>query len=247
MHPIAMAAGAAAVVTILFAVARISRGDWTGGVAFAVLALVFGAIVPNVQTVVDRILSQPPPSPSPTAVAEPVRAASLPIGPIELKYSNSTRSSAIFWVIGFAAGAVILFIYPDLLWRRWLAYPAAVVALLIAGVMLFIVWQESKERIVADATGVKVGSNSLDQRSVTWAEVETVRILELWTRSKSGNTLPRFISSHLVFEDKTGKELLKIEEPLVPEDRYRVFLDAVPGWTGRPVVREKRDPYESVR
>jgi hypothetical protein len=74
---------------------------------------------------------------------------------------------------------------------------------------------------------------------VSWAQVDAVRLVERHVRTtvshRSGaNTLYR---RELVLLDHDGNELLNIEEPLDPPDRYKLFLETLPRWTGRPVER----------
>jgi hypothetical protein len=143
----------------------------------------------------------------------------------------------LIYAICFFVFSVALVQYPDLLWTRWLSYPAALVALAVVGVMLWATLGGRLERVVADSSGVRVLNVRVPEpiTEVAWADVGAVnrktRIIGGVThRPGTGTTRHEF-----VLLDRKGEELLKIDDPLEPPDRYRRFLESIPRWTGLQV------------
>ena len=143
----------------------------------------------------------------------------------------------LIYAICFFVFSVALVQYPDLLWTRWLSYPAALVALGVVGVLLWATLGERLERVVADSNGVRVLNVRLDDpiAVVAWREVGAVKrktriIGGVTHRPGTGTTRHEF-----VLLDRKGEELLKVDDPLHPPDRYRRFLESIPRWTGLQV------------
>ena len=143
----------------------------------------------------------------------------------------------LIYAICFLVFSVALVQYPDLLWTGWLSYPAALVALGVVGVMLWETLGEKLERVVADSNGVRVLNVRVEDpiTVVAWREVGTVKrqtriIGGVTHRPGTGTTRHEF-----VLLDRKGEELLKVDDPLHPHDRYRRFLESIPRWTGLQV------------
>jgi hypothetical protein len=143
----------------------------------------------------------------------------------------------LIYAICFFVFSVALVLYPDLLWTRWLSYCAAPVALGVVGVLLWVTLGERFERVVADASGVRVLNVRVEDpiTVVAWADVGAVKRMTTMVggvthRPGTGTTRHEF-----VLLDRKGEELLNIDEPLQPPDRYQRFLESIPRWTGLPV------------
>jgi hypothetical protein len=143
----------------------------------------------------------------------------------------------LIYAICFFVFSVALVLYPDLLWTRWLSYCASPVALGVVGVLLWMTLGERLERVVADSSGVRVLNVRIEDpiTVVAWEEVgavkrQTVIVGGVTHRPGTGTTRHEF-----VLLDRKGEELLKVDEPLKPPDRYQRFLESIPQWTGLQV------------
>jgi hypothetical protein len=139
--------------------------------------------------------------------------------------------------ICFLVFSVALGLYPDLLWTRWLSYCAAPVALGVVGVLLWETLGNELERVVADSSGVRMLNVRVPEpiTEVAWRDVgavktKTVLVGGVTHRSGTGTT-----RHELVLLDRQGEELLKVDDPLEPPDRYQRFLESIPRWTGLQV------------
>jgi hypothetical protein len=159
--------------------------------------------------------------------------SALPATPIQLKLASAPVRNSAYWAIGFAFGSLSLFGDPSLLWGRWLAWPVAGVMLLLAFLGGVFTWSDWRSRLVASATGVELHSGFSVDKRVRWEQVGAVRLIEHWADTELSRC-------SLLLLDKQGETLLDIDEPLRPPETYRTFLDAIPVWSGVPVVREKR-------
>lgn len=186
----------------------------------------------------------------------PLGDADFAGGRIVMQVSGGQVGDTLMWALGFFLSSVGLVEVPDALWYRWLTYSAAFVTLLLMGLMLLISMGQKLERVVADSSGIEVFTETrgitppilpdADMRELTepetrvkWAQVGAVQLVERHVKStvshRSGvKTLYR---REFVLLDHDGKELLNIEEPLAPPDRYKLFLETIPRWTGRQVER----------
>ena len=165
---------------------------------------------------------------------------------IVLQTSGEALAKTLAWASGFLILAVGLAQFPDLLWRKWLSYPAAFLALLLVGVMLVIAWSQKLERVLADAQGIEVCSELrgvvMPGTKVAWSQVGAVKRIEVWGETYQGavsmqgrETQRHFLGSEFVLTDRNGAELLSLEEPLDPPARYRQLLESIPSWTGLAV------------
>jgi hypothetical protein len=163
-------------------------------------------------------------SPKPKVVAPP------PASPIEMRRTSASIGSTVMWAIGFFLTALLLAWYPDALWTRWLAYPVAVVALLLSAGAAYMAWGQRNERIVADAHGIQVDG----EQQVAWRDVASATLVEERASSRYRTSRVGVLDKYLLLEDRTGEELLRLEE-LDPPEQYRRFLEAIPAWTKLPV------------
>ena len=139
--------------------------------------------------------------------------------------------------ICFFVFSVALVLYPDLLWTRWLSYCAAPVALGVVGVLLWEALGNELERVVADSSGVRVLNVRVPEpiTEVAWRDVgalkrKTVKVGGVTHQPGTGTT-----RHELVLLDRKGEELLNVDDPLEPPDRYQRFLESIPRWTGLQV------------
>ena len=175
-------------------------------------------------------------------------------GRIVMQATSAQVGDTLMWALGFFLSSVGLVEVPDALWTKWISYPAAFVLLLLMGLMLLISMGQKLQRVEADSSGIQVftetrgfrpqdlpesGTSELDdpESNVKWAQVGAVRLVRKYTKSsnsrRSGTST--LVSSNFVLLDHNGKELLSISEPLAPPDRYKLFLESIPRWTGHQV------------
>jgi hypothetical protein len=167
-------------------------------------------------------------------------------GTIIMKMSKQERNDTLFWVIGCLYGAVWLVYAPDILWRWWIAYPAALLLLLLVPVILLAFMGQDLIRIAADAQGIEVRTESrsitkVDQK-VAWRDVATIKIIEYWAKEPnapvSSQLHNKFIKRELVLMGPDGKDLLRLADPLDPPQAYQRFLNSVPVWTKLTIEKE---------
>ena len=53
------------------------------------------------------------------------------------------------------------------------------------------------------------------------------------------NTLEAPVRRELIFLDHGGQELLRIDDGLDPPERYKLFLNSIPRWTGLEIEEER--------
>ncbi len=185
---------------------------------------------------------------------------SVPLDPIDsgrivMRASSQTMGSTLLWAFAFVVGAIALAENPELLWTRWLGYPAALLALALAGIVLVGARGERVKRYIADARGFEEHSDLSDTRpsvesedgeeyrsSIAWPEVGAVKRIETRTRGSSGRASrpERTLKRELVFFDLKGKQLMSVDDGLDPPERYKLFLESIPRWTGLQVKEERK-------
>jgi hypothetical protein len=163
-------------------------------------------------------------------------------GAIVMTLPGRTAGDTLMWAVGFLGSAIGLVQYPDILWRWWLSYPAALVALCLSAAASYVAMNEQLARIVADSEGIQVGSKGPGgfafREKVVWREVRAVSVVATTTRRTSRSTgTTTSTKRELILTSKEGEELLKLGEPLVPEEAYQRFLGAIPAWAGLEVER----------
>ena len=158
---------------------------------------------------------------------------------IVMRVSSDARATWIFWAASalIAAGALVEF--PDVLWTRWLSYPASLVPLALCGLLLWIAWIQEFQQVIADAQGIELRSEmargATSDSKVAWAQVGAVKRVEVYLKKAAHRGPDQFERREFVLLDRNGAELLNLEDPLDPPERYQRFLAAVPHWTGLPV------------
>jgi hypothetical protein len=163
---------------------------------------------------------------------------------IVMRLSIEALAKWLAWAAGFLIAAVMLVQFPDILWTKWLSYPAACGALLPFGLLLGVALRHDLERVVADASGIEVrGDPDLDGASdtkVAWAQVGAVKRVRVYVRKGSrGTGGDNLVRCEFVLLDRGGAELLNLEDPLDPPEKYARFLESIPRWTGLPVQNER--------
>jgi hypothetical protein len=205
---------------------RLLHRQWFPGILLALIGI--GAIVLSV--LYPRALSR---------LAIPMQAES-PDGLIVMQMSVDSLSAWIFYAGGGLIAAVALVQFPDVLWTRWLSYPAAFGALAICGLILVIALNLEIQRVLADARGVEVRSAGFPAPSsekIAWDQVGTVKQVEVYVKKARGYGPNELTKREFVLLDRGGEELLNLEAPLDPPENYRRFLEAIPRWTGLPVQK----------
>jgi len=223
-----------------FAVLKLVEGKLHLAGIFAVMGIVVALLLNGSLYLSDWMLrkSEPATEAPPVATAPP-REVTPPESPIEMRPSWETiLRRNLLYAAGFLFVSIWLLWYPQTLWTRWLAYPAALVLLALAGVVLYAAFHQKKERIVADREGVEVRLVGETPRKVKWSQVGTVKILEVRARTKFDSAMTRSSGTYFLLQDREGIELLKIEEPLAPSEAYQLFLDCIPAWARLSIQRE---------
>lgn len=143
----------------------------------------------------------------------------------------------LIYAICFFVFSVALVLYPDLLWTRWLSYCAAPVALGVVAVLLWETLGERLERVVADASGVRVLNVRVPEpiTEVAWRDVGAVKRMTIMVGGVTHQPGTGTTRHEFVLLDRKGEELLNVDEPLKPPDRYQRFLESIPRWTGLQV------------
>jgi membrane protein YdbS with pleckstrin-like domain len=227
------------VAALVLAVFKFLHKQWLP----AVLLVVIGASVILMTVWSLRSLSR---WATPLEAAEYTTGEAGSGGRIVMQVASTTLNETLSWALGFLIAAIGLVQFPDLLWKNWLSYPAAFVALLLVGVMILITTSQKLERVVADAHGMEVRTEirgaSVVETKVNWGQVGAVKRVAVYMKRVStsrtrGPETP--IRSEFVLLDREGGELLNIEDALDPPDKYKLFLESIPRWTGLPVQNEK--------
>jgi uncharacterized membrane protein (UPF0136 family) len=183
----------------------------------------------------------------PIAISQSVSEMVSQTGTIMMKMSKQERNDTLFWVVGCLYGAVWLVYAPDILWRWWISYPAAFLLILLVPILLFAFMGQDLVRIVADAQGIEIRTESrsitkVDQK-VAWRDVAAIKIIEYWAKEPNAPVYSqlhnKFIERELVLLDREGKELLQLDDPLDPPQAYQRFLDSVPVWTKLTIRKER--------
>jgi hypothetical protein len=239
-HPMLIVLSLCAVGALVRAGFRFSHKEWFPAACTAVIGL--SAIVMIV--VLLRALSQ---------LDLPLEDADSSGGRIVMQVSGAVLGDSLYWAVGFFLSAIGLMECPDALWTRWLSYPAAFVALLLMGVMLLVTMGQKLQRVEADSGGMRVLTEtrglppvvipSVDTSDLTepetvvaWRQVGAVKRIEVRVRRGDRQGGGSVVLRHeFVLLDREGRELLNVEEPLDPPDRYQRFLEAIPRWTGLQV------------
>lgn len=169
-----------------------------------------------------------------------------PTDPLVLKPAASSWGRDLAWVIGLWFGALCLFGDPSLLWTRWLAWPAALVMLLLSIFPIVSGVANWRAGLTASASGLEWREGTGILKQLDWAQVRDVRLVQTWSlrATRQGMNAPKTRVADrllLVFADAGGRPQIEIEAPLRPEADYQRLLDAVPAWAGVPVVLEDRD------
>jgi hypothetical protein len=160
-------------------------------------------------------------------------------GAIVMKTSGRDISDTLFWVVGCLYGSVMLVYFPDILWRWWLSYPAAIVLILVVPVLLFVVMGQNLERVVADAHGIEVRTVSRSittvNEKIVWSDITAVKMIEYWGKDANASTYDhihnKLVKKELVLLGRDGKELMKLPDLLDPPQAYQRFLETIPVWT----------------
>ena len=226
-------------VMLLLAALKLVEGKLHSAAIFALMGIVVFLLLNGtfyLMDWVDRKLEKG--SQAPAVVTQPPPVVTPPDSPIEMRLPKITIGTYLLYAASFLIGCIWLLRYPETLWTRWLAYPAALVLLALTGVMLYVTFYQNKERIVADRDGIEVRVAGEAPERVNWSQVGTVKILKVEARIKSTSALTRLVGTYFLLQDREGGELLKIDDPLAPSEAYQLFLDCIPVWTGLPVQRE---------
>ncbi len=180
-------------------------------------------------------------------------------GRIVMRAAGEQLGNTLLWAVGFLAVAIGLAENPKVLWTRWLSYPAAVGALALAGVVIWAAKGEKLQRFAADSRGfdthaespadspeadMKESGNSDDltlRWKIAWSEVGAVKriVKRAPSTSTRRNSLDAPVRRELVFLDRKGRELLRIADGLEPAERYKLFLQSIPRWTGLEITEER--------
>jgi len=238
-NPVLMAVWIYIGVMFLLAALKLVEGNLSLAAVFAVMGIVVALLLRGTLYLMNWMnRSSEKENQAPAVVTPPPPVVTPPDSPIEMRLPKITIGTYLLYAASFLIGCIWLFRYPETLWTRWLAYPAALVLLALTGVMLYVTFYQNKERIVADRDGIEVRVAGEAPERVNWSQVGTVKILKVEARIKSTSALTRLVGTYFLLQDREGGELLKIDDPLAPSEAYQLFLDCIPAWTGLPVHRE---------
>ena len=183
-------------------------------------------------------------------------------GRIVMRATGDQLGNTLLWAVGFLGVAIGLAENPQILWTRWLSYPAALLALLLAGVVIWAAKGDKLRRFVADPHGFDTHAESPSDASapneafppgssrnsenrlpcwrIVWSQVGAVKRVETRTRVTNlrRNSTDAPVRRELVFLGHDGQELLRIDDGLDPPERYKLFLESIPRWTGLDVKTE---------
>jgi hypothetical protein len=139
--------------------------------------------------------------------------------------------------ICFFVFSVALVLYADLLWTRWLSYCPAPVALGVVGVLL---WETLGNETRACRGGLQrcPGAQCASPRTHHRGRLAGRRRRQEEDSQGWGVTHQPGIGTtrhELVLLDRKDEELLNVDDPLEPPDRYQRFLESIPRWTGLQV------------
>jgi hypothetical protein len=183
----------------------------------------------------------------PITIGQSVSEVVSQTGTIIMKISKQERNDTLYCVVGCLYGAVWLVYAPDILWRWWISYPAAVLLMLVVPFILLAFMGEDLVRIAANSQGIEVRTESRSvttvNQKVAWRDVDAVKVIEYWgkepNKSVTSQLHSKFIKRELLLLGREGKELLQLADPLDPPQAYRRFLDSVPLWTKLAVQKER--------
>lgn len=171
-------------------------------------------------------------------VAEYERPVSMSLGEaVELRHpANSVVMMGVGAVVAFLM-AMALFRGPDILFTKWLSWPAAAVAF-VAGVMISFAAYEQKTKVLrADLNGLREESR-WSSKEAAWTQVGKVVRLKRTHREYS-QTMKRYSTRTVgytwVLSDRNGEELIKIDEEMEPREALQRLLRYIPGRTGLAV------------
>ena len=177
----------------------------------------------------------------PVEAAQSGAAMAVPGGPVVMQLSGETIGSTLLWAAGFLIGAIGLVQFPDMLWKWWLSYLAAILLMLLMAVMILIAMNQKFERIVADSNGIEVRTEirglSVPGKKVAWRDVGAVKRVDVYVRRTKGGD--NFVRREFVLLSREGIELLNLEDPLGPPQAYQRFLDSIPVWTDLAVQKDR--------
>ena len=180
-------------------------------------------------------------------------------GRIVMRATSGQVGSTLLWAVGFLGVAIGIAENGAILWTRWLSYPAALVALVLAGVATWAAKGDKLQRFVADSHGFDTHAETPDDASepkeafptgsvgdsedrlplskIAWSQVGAVKrvVTRPRTTNSRRNSTEAPVRRELIFLDRDGQELLKIDDGLDPPERYKLFLQSIPRWTGQEI------------
>jgi hypothetical protein len=234
-------------VAFVLAVYKVTHKQWSSGVLLALIGL--SALSMSVWSLRSAARLDTPLDP-------------LDYGRIVMRATSGQLGNTLLWAVGFLGVAIGLAENPQILWTRWLSYPAALVALLLAGVVMWAAKGDKLQRFVADSHGFDTRAESPDDASapqeasppggigdsadrvlrwkIAWSQVGAVKRVETRPRITNSrrNSTDAPVRRELIFLDHDGQELLRIDDGLDPPERYKLFLESIPRWTGLEVKEE---------
>jgi hypothetical protein len=167
-------------------------------------------------------VGQPAPSAQPVLVALP--------GQVNWFLTN--------WGVAAALFALALMGQPELLWTRWLAWPASALLLVLGPVMVAAGWKGPDQQLQVGPAGLVLRETQRDGsqrvlREAGWAQVQQVVVVR--NRNLNG---PR--TDRLVFELADGQPFASVPVPVQGDAEWQRLMDSLPPWTGRPLTAQRR-------
>jgi len=192
---------------------------------------------------------------------EPYRSAAgtaTQDGPITMHRSKPETNKPLIWAFGLMVIAIVSVLNPGTGWQRVLYYVGDLLLIVVIAFMMVLARGKLVDRVVADVNGVVIQNKITDSVSlgddradmspeeheeleeirhetkVVWREVGAVKMVRVYGRrveSRGAGDHKEFKRRELVFYDHKGKAMMRLQDPLAPEEAYRRFLDAIPHWT----------------
>lgn len=151
--------------------------------------------------------------------------------PIELVIPRGTDWFFMNWGIFIALLGIGLVFNPEVLWTRWLAWPAAVLLLVIGPIGVFAGWPSPDGKLTVTPAGIRLQLDG-PAESIAWADMAPVQLVRP-SRHRTGDAR----RNKLRFQRSNGQTIAALDVPGGPFDAaWTRLMDSLPHWSGREVA-----------
>jgi hypothetical protein len=225
-------------VMLLLAAMKLLQGKSESALSLALMGIVVALLAGGVKYIYDSMTHREAlASQAPAAAVEPPKPVTPPDRPIEMRPAEGESGDKLLYAVGFLLAGLGMLVFPDMLWSRWLAYPAALVLLVLSGFSFHMTYGLKNQTLVADGKGIEIREKGEVIDKIAWSDVGTVKIQVIEHR-KSTRSVAVEKDRNFLLLDRSGELVLTIAEPLTPPESYRLFLNCIPSWTGLTVEHE---------